>query len=139
MHLGWDATGRKRKVVYGKTRAEVSVKVTQLITQHQRGLPVQTAETTLAMFLDEWLEQIVKPSLSASTYRAYRFVIKTHVKPSIGKHSLGKLTQQHIQTMLTGIDTSASTKKFIRAVQRAALHHAITARAISHARAVAAG
>lgn len=105
------------------------------VTQHQRGLPVQIAETTLAMFLDESLEQIVKPSLSASTYRAYRFVIKTHVKPSIGKHSLGKLTQQHIQAMLNGIDTSASTKKFIRAVQRAALHHAITARAISHGRA----
>ncbi len=68
--LGWETGKRRRKVVYGKDRAEVSRKVTKLLAEHQRGLPIQTAGKTLAVFLEEWLEQVVKPSKSYGTHRA---------------------------------------------------------------------
>ncbi len=59
VHLGWEGGKRRRKVVYGKDRAEVSRKVSQILNQHQRGLPVQTASKPLSTFLTEWLDQVV--------------------------------------------------------------------------------
>lgn len=125
VHLGWDSTGRKRKVVYGKTRAEVAQKIAKVLNDHQSGLPVQTADRSVSMFLDEWLEQMVEPTKSPSTYSTYRSMIETHIKPAIGKHRLSKLNQQHIQAMLNRIDASPSTAKLVRSIVRAALHQAM--------------
>jgi len=125
VHLGWDSTGRKRKVVYGKTRAEVAQKIAKILNDHQKGLPVQTADTTLTAFLDDWLEQMVEPTKSQSTHSTYRSMIETHIKPAIGKHPLSKLNQQHVQAMLNKIDASPSTAKLVRSIVRAALHQAM--------------
>lgn len=125
VHLGWDETGRRRKVVYGKTRAEVSQKITRILHDHQKGLPVQTADKTVAAFLDEWLEDVVKPTKSAATYRAYRSNAETHIKPAIGKHRLIKLDQQHVQTMLNRLTVSSETARLVRSILRAALNQAM--------------
>jgi len=125
VHLGWDPTGRKRKVVYGRTRAEVSLKITRLLADRQRGLPIQTSDKLVSVFLNEWLEDVVRKGRSASTYTTYRSMIETHIKPAIGKHHLSKLTQQHIQAMLNNLAVSASTARLVRSIVRAALRQAM--------------
>lgn len=126
--LGWDSGKRRRKVVYGKDRAEVSRKVSQLLSQHQRGLPIQTASKTLAAFLDDWLEQVVKPTKSHATAVHYESIANRHLRDTIGKHKLDKLTQQHVQAMLNAklsSGTSPAMVRQIRAVLRVALNQAM--------------
>jgi integrase len=125
VNLGWEGGKRRRKVVYGTTRAEVSQKVTRLLADQERGLPIQTADKSLAAFLDEWLEQVVKPTRSASTYTTYRVAIQTHIKPALGRYTLAKLTQQHVQAMLNALEVSPTTARLVRGVLRTALSQAM--------------
>jgi integrase len=128
VHLGWDATGRKRKVVYGKTRAEVNQKITRIRADHQKGLPIQTAGTTVAAFLQEWIDVVVRPNRTQGTTKQYQSMINTHLLDTIGKHKLEKLTQQHVQAMLNAklaAGTSPAMVRQIRAVLRAALNQAM--------------
>ncbi|MDQ3654426.1 MAG: site-specific integrase [Chloroflexota bacterium] len=128
VHLGWDETGRRRKVVYGKTRAEVSRKIAKIIADHQKGLPIQTSDKTLSVFLDEWLEESVKPSVRPRTYDSYRLIVNLHLTPALGKHKLPKLTQQHIMAMMAAKRADGSSERtiaYIRAVLRIALNQAM--------------
>jgi integrase len=126
VHLGWEGGKRRRKVVYGKTRAEVNRKLTRIRADQERGLPIQTADTTVAAFLDEWIEVAIKKQRSASTYTTYRAMIDTHITPAIGKHRLTKLTQQHVQTMLNALTVSATTARLVRAILHTALKQAMS-------------
>jgi len=126
--LGWETGKRRRKVVYGKDRAEVSRKITRLLSEHQRGLPIQTASKTVAVFLQEWVDQVVQPTKTSGTTKHYQSVIDTHLVPTIGTHRLEKLTQQHVQAMFTARMKSGTTPAMvrqIRAVLRAALNQAM--------------
>ncbi len=126
--LGWENGKFKRKVVYGKTRAEVSLKVTRLITQHRQGLPVQTADKALKAFLDDWLEDSVKASVRPRTYDSYRSVVNHHLKPALGKVKITKLTQQQIMAMMREKRDAGSSERtigYIRAVLRMALNEAM--------------
>jgi len=126
--LGWDSGKRRRKVVYGKDRAEVSRKVTRLLAEHQRGMPIQTASKTVSAFLTEWLEQVVKPTKSYGTYQTYSKIANRHLVPSLGTHTLEKLTQRHIQVMLNAKQTEGlapATVRHIRVVLRIALNQAV--------------
>jgi len=44
-----------------------------------------------ARYLDDWLEHTVKPSQKPLTYEKYGQVVRTHLKPAIGKVVLAKL------------------------------------------------
>lgn len=128
VHLGWNEDGRRRKVVYGKTRAEVSQKIAKIIADHQKGLPIQTSDMTLSAFLDQWLEQSVKPSVRPRTYDSYTSIVNLHLKPALGKHKLPKLTQQQIMTMMAAKRAAGSSERtiaYIRAVLRIALNQAM--------------
>lgn len=128
VHLGWDETGRKRKVVYGKTRAEVAQKVAKLVNDHQKGLPIQTADKTLGTFLDEWLEDSVKPSVRPRTYDSYKMIVNRHLKPAIGNVKLTRLTQQQIMALMRTKRSEGLSERsigYIRAVLRMALNQAM--------------
>lgn len=127
--IGYNANGRpKRKYVTGKTRAEVNRKILTLLNEHQRGMPISTQSTTVAAFLDQWLEQSVKPQKRLSTYETYETVVRVHLKPAIGRHKLDKLTAQQIEAMFAAQQSagvSGRTRAKIRAVLRAALNQAM--------------
>ncbi len=117
--LGWESGKLRRKVVYGKTRAEVSLKITRLISDHQKDLPIQTTETALSAFLDAWLEDSVKPSVRPRTYDSYKSVVSHHLKPSLGSVRLSKLTQQQIMAMMRAKRAEGSSERtigYIRAI-----------------------
>jgi integrase len=126
--LGWEDGKLRRKVVYGKTRAEVSLKVTRLLSEVGKGLPVQTSETKTGAFLDHWLETSVKPTVRPGTYDSYRGIVNLHLKPALGKHSLTKLTQQHVMALMAEKRKSGSSERsiaYMRAVLRIALNEAM--------------
>ncbi|MGI9047856.1 MAG: site-specific integrase [Rubrobacteraceae bacterium] len=93
------ARGPKRKALYGKTRAEVSEKLTKAMADRDGGLVFEGENRTLAAFLDGWLEGPVKGSVKATTYESYERLIRCHIKPEIGRHKLKTLTPDHVQAL----------------------------------------
>ncbi|MGD9156084.1 MAG: N-terminal phage integrase SAM-like domain-containing protein, partial [Bacillota bacterium] len=52
---------------------------------------------TLSEWLDFWLDEIVKPKVSASTYDFYEWIVRIHIKPKLGAIPLKKLDPEMIQ------------------------------------------
>ncbi len=91
------ATGAKRKALYGKTRGEVSEKLTKAMADRDGGIVFEGEERTLAAFLDGWLEGSVRGSVKSSTYESYERVIRNHLKPGLGRRKLKALAPDHVQ------------------------------------------
>jgi integrase len=127
--LGYKTDGTPdRKYISGKTRAEVNRQVTKLLHDHQRGVPIATSTPTVEKFLDQWLEQVVKPRKRPGTYAAYESIVRIHLKPALGRHKIEKLTAQHIRAMLAAkqeAGVAGRTLLNIRGVLRAALNQAM--------------
>ncbi len=126
--LGYKPDGKpKRKIIYGKTRAEVAGDLKKALQNQQLGINISPEKQTVAVFLQSWLDDVVTLKNRPQTVRSYGWIIGSHLIPGLGKTTLDKLTPQHIQTFLaerhaTGL--SATTIKHIRATLRAALSHA---------------
>jgi integrase len=120
-------TRRRRKVVYGETRKEVAERLNVLLMEVNHGAFVSGTQT-VAQYLGYWLDKVKRPKLRASTYQAYTYRVEHYMLPHIGQYELAKLSAQHIQAMFqTLLDggLSAGTLRFIRAILRSALRHAI--------------
>ena len=52
----YTAEGRKRKTIYGKTRAEVGGKLASALSDRENGLGFDAGSLVLADYLDRWLE-----------------------------------------------------------------------------------
>lgn len=126
--LGHEGGRRRRKTVYGKSRREVQEKVTKLRYQQHRGLPVADDRRPLADFLDEWLNDVVRPSTRPRTLESYRDRVETHLIPALGHLRLNELSAAHIQRLLadqTGKGLSARTIENTWQVLRRALKVAV--------------
>jgi len=60
--VGTYGKSRRRKYVYGRTRTEVVERLRSVQRTVGEGLPVIDERTTLATFLQTWLEEVVKTS-----------------------------------------------------------------------------
>lgn len=129
MFLGYGANGKpKRKYVSGKTRAEVNKQITELLGKQQRGIPITSKSPSVSAFLDQWLEDMVKPSKRPRIYESYEMMSRVHLKPAPGRHKLEKPTAAHAQAMLTAKKNegaSGRTLLNIHGVIRAALNQAM--------------
>ena len=126
--LGYKPDGKAlRKIVYGKTRNEVSDAMKRVLRDQQLGLTITSERQTVAQFLTDWLQNTVKPKNREQTYRSYEWITRVHLIPALGRLSLQKLTPQKLQSFLnerhsTGL--SPATIKHINATLRAALSQA---------------
>ncbi len=60
--LGWVNGKRKRKVIYGQTRQEVTEKLKVMLRDQQQGLPVAIERQTVGGRIETWLRQTIKPN-----------------------------------------------------------------------------
>jgi integrase len=51
----------KYRYIYGKTRVEVSQKVTKAMADRDGGLTFDAGKLTIGEYLDRWLEDCIKP------------------------------------------------------------------------------
>lgn len=89
---------RKRLEFYGKTRAEALTKRKEAQRRIEEGQSAKASKQTLSAYLDEWLENVVKPSRSQSTYE-YRHNASRHLKNALGKVALEALTPAHLRKL----------------------------------------
>ena len=68
LDLGWEGGKRRRKYVYGATAQEVQNELLKARSDRAAGLPVVLDRQTVAQFLQDWLENSVRPSVRLRTY-----------------------------------------------------------------------
>lgn len=90
---------RKRKTFYGKTRKEVQELLKNALHQQQQGTLATGPQQTVKQFLEQWLEQVHKPTIRLSSYIKYRGLLDRDILPVLGHLRLQKLTPQHVQAL----------------------------------------
>lgn len=126
--LGSGVDGRrKRRTVYGTTKAAVQSELLKLQTSSAAGTLVAIDKETVASFLARWLFDVAKPTVRASTFRNYELVVGKHVSPRIGGLLLQKLTPAHAQGLYAEMDRDGVGPNPRR------LAHAVLSRAFKHA------
>ncbi len=91
------ATGSKRKAIYGKTRQEVSEKLTKAMADRDGGLIFDAENLTVGEYLNRWLSDSVRGTVRASTYERHESIICTHLVPTLGRIKLKALTSTHVR------------------------------------------
>lgn len=103
----------KRKVFYGKSRKEVQEKMKGALHEQQQGTLVTAPQQTLKSYLEQWLEEVQKPTLRVSSYVKYRKLLNTHILPTLGNVHMQKLTPQQVQKLYTSKLKTLSPKMVV--------------------------
>jgi integrase len=104
----------KRQVIYGRTRDEVAKKLTKALNRKDANLPFVPVRLTVGVWVDHWLETIVKVNREPTTYAKYETIIRRYVRPYLAKTSLTKLTTELLdrwQKQLTEAGVSAENRR----------------------------
>ena len=89
---------RKQKWFSGfKTKKEAENKLTEVLSQLKNNSYIEPTKTTLAEFLNMWLEECAKPNIAITTYSGYSVNITKHINPAIGHIILQELQPIQIQ------------------------------------------
>ena len=135
--LGFGEDGkRRRKAVYGKSRAEVQERVRNLLGQAQCGIVGNSGRVTLGQWPDAWLDNYGKISLRPTTFSSYETQIRVHIKPVIGGLKLGQLRASNLQALYTSKlsptgradkdgRVSARGVRYLHQILHVALHQAV--------------
>lgn len=102
-----------RKAVYGKTRAEVGAKLTELLKAAKDHLPVPSEVLTVSAYLSEWLAthgSTIRPS----TAERYRGMVDLHVKPGIGRIRLARLEVRDLDRLFANMLASKLAPATVR-------------------------
>jgi len=93
--LGWKDGKRRRKYVYGVTRAQVVDKVKDVQKAREAG-PIPTKGQTVAQWYATYLEKVATPKVRPSTLANYRREYDKHIGPNLGRLRLEKLEPVHL-------------------------------------------
>jgi integrase len=142
--LGRDpVTGKRRQVwraVRG-TKKDAEALLVQLLHQRDTGIDQPPGKITVALYLERWLQDYVRPNLAPKTFLQYSYLMRQHLLPALGAIPLAKLRPQHIQAMYAQLlargradgkgGLSPKTVLHIHRLLREALSHALKWQMIS--------
>lgn len=102
-YIGRDTSGRwKQKSEGGFTTKKEAERVLRLrVEAVETSYNSNLSCTTVAGFMNYWLENYCKQNLAPNTIRGYRTNIEKHIIPHIGKIQLVKLSPKNIQDLYT--------------------------------------
>ena len=115
-------------MLYGATREEVRRKLGVALGAAEAGTLADPRGITLGAFLDQWLEEVARPSVRVWTYHGYEVHVRKHIKPLLGRYPLEKVAPQDVQMLLNrklreGL--SPKSVRYIRGTLRTALNQAM--------------
>ncbi len=130
LNLGKDpATGKRKQqwVSVKGTKKEAEKRLAELLHQLDQGTFMAPGRTTLAEFLERWLEDH-KPRLSPRGYERYQGIVTRHLIPGLGRILLAQLRPEHLQKHYTAKlneGLSARSVRYEHAVVHVALQTAV--------------
>ena len=115
----------KRKVLYGKTQKEVIEKLQQVRYEQKQGRLATGPRQKLRDYLEQWLEEVHKPTIRLTTYARYRSALNRHIIPALGHIQIQKLTPQQVQAFYTRKLQEGLSAKTIVSTIHVVLHKAL--------------
>ncbi len=113
--VGFDENGKRiRKSVFGQTRAEVVEKVSQLQGKANASRLKASDKTTLGMFMDSWLKDFKRPSVSPRTYEWYLNIQKS-IDAAVAERPLSKVSSYEVQNMLSVMQQKGLSARSVKA------------------------
>src|SRR5215208_5179236 len=88
--IGQYEVNGKRRYVGGKTRAEVSKKLTKAIAERDAGLTFDAEGLTVGEYLTRWLDT-VRGTVKENTWKHHGINVRVHLSPVLGATKLNKL------------------------------------------------
>ncbi len=129
LSLGKDSNGtRQRKVVYGRTQAEVLSKLDSLREQRSSNPKSLLGKDTVGAYLKRWLENDVEINSAANTYVEYEMTVRLYVNPYLSAEKLSSLDAEKLvawQARMSRDGHSANTRLRGVRVLRNALNKAV--------------
>lgn len=126
--LGYDERGRRRrKTLYGKTKAEVMAKLGELGHAARQGPIPATGGMTVGQLLDTWLTATRNDSAVRTAEERER-LIRKHLRPHLGRVKLTDLSKLHVSSLYADLRSSGVGAATIRAaadVLAIALNYAV--------------
>ena len=110
-----DNNGKRiTKSVYAASQTEAKRKLKELI-QRIDSLVVEQGimptDAALGAWLDTWMRDYKRGSVSLATYSSYYQNINLHIRPALGNIELQRIRPQHIQALLNSLGQSTKERK----------------------------
>jgi integrase len=90
-------TGSKRMTEYAKTRKEAAEKLTRAMADRDCGLFVDSENMTLSEYMSRWLNDSVKGSVKPKTFESYKWLVRKHIAPALGRVKVRAISPVHLQ------------------------------------------
>lgn len=125
--LGRDpATGKYKYqwVSVKGTKKDAEKHLSELLHQLDTGIFVKPSKTTLAEYLQRWLQEYAKPNLSPRGFERYESVARVHLIPRLGNIPLTQLKSEQLQNHYTLKLNDGLSPRSVR-YQHVVLHKAL--------------
>jgi integrase len=116
------------KEEYAHTEPEAYAKLEKAWLEKQQGILATGPNQKLKDYLEQWLEDVHKPTIGLSSYVRYHNILHKHIIPALGSRQIRQVTPQHIQTFYTNllkIGLSASVVQGIHGLLHKAFDNAV--------------
>jgi len=99
VYMGLDGEGKRiyhNKTIHGNSKDAERYR-NKVLREKDTGTFVEPSKTTLADYLDTWLETAVKQRVREKTYLDYSDKMRLYIKPTLGSLKLSQVTPEKIQ------------------------------------------
>ncbi len=103
---------------------EARVRLRQVLTELDKGQFAKPGKTTVADYLNTWLHDYCKPSLSPRTLELYSYICRVHIIPVIGNITLSDLKPQQLQKLYAAKLSSGLSARTVQ-ICHVAIHKAL--------------
>jgi integrase len=128
-YLVYTDSGPKYRYIYGKTRADVSKKLTKAMADRDVGFVFDAGSLSVGEYMARWLLDSVKGTVRISTYERHEQLFRGHIRPALGRVKLKSLTPAHVRGLISEkLDTGLApgTVRKIRSTLHKALSQAVS-------------
>ncbi|MFC2000695.1 tyrosine-type recombinase/integrase [Chloroflexota bacterium] len=79
------------------TKKDAEKRLSELLHQLDNGTFIKPGKTTLAEYLERWLNDYAWPNLAPRTAEGYESIVRCHLTPALGNIILTRLKPEHLQ------------------------------------------
>ena len=98
--IGYQDSGKiKYKSIYGRTLAELEMRVTEFKSNFFKGIIIDDKNLTVKEWGNQWIA-LYKSGKEVDTYSMYEYTLKNHIYPSLGFAKIKDIKTHHIQELL---------------------------------------
>jgi integrase len=134
--LGIDPVTGKRKTRYASvkgTKKEAQAKLTELLSEHARGVLVDASKETLSDFMNRWDTDWASHNVSLKTAERYRQLLVNQIRPHLGTVPMQRIKPIHLNSLYATLLKSGGIDGAPLAAQTVGHVHRLLRRMLGHA------